>query len=325
MTRPRATPRLRWRLDYAVLLIAVGTSSCTLLLDRKSSPGDGGDADTDADTDGDVEHDDGGDGDVVDVPDGDTDSGATCGDGVCAEGEDHCSCAEDCPSCGDGEWSCVSDECSCEGRVCDGVCYRGAECCTGSDCPVTEGETCDGEHRCQCTIAGTASCYPVAQDTYIEAGEDEEDRSAWNLMVTSHYSGSSYRLALIEFDLTGLPQCAGTALTSALMDLTFDDWGGRSGEVEAHVIEEAWRDELVTWPTRPDFDGTAANSVTIPGWSPGVAFTWDLTSTVREWLRSPSNNHGVILVAASNETSFWFYTAEERNSSYRPCLRLEFE
>lgn len=321
-----------------VLVGVVSTASCSLLLDPLPELVDGGDGDAgaDSDTDDDVARDadddlqtDGdpqafcGDGTCNDGENVDScpsDCTVTCGDGICSDGEDACSCGDDCSSCGVGDWSCVDDQCACSGRVCDGVCFRGAECCVADDCDVERGETCSDDHQCLCQIPEIPACIPARQDSYVDRWDDY-DHSLYDVLISSYYV-SVCRIALIEFDLPLLPHCAAESLEQAEMVLFFRDWGGYEGDVEAHMIEEGWDEVSVRWGG-PDYSSEVSDTVR-PTWSPGESYLWDVTSMAAQWIRDPSTNRGVALVVTTAETSFWFSSSNEFSSDVHPCLTLAF-
>jgi len=148
--------------------------------------------------------------------------------------------------------------------------------------------------------------------------------------------GNSESRALVVFpkafgDRDGqLP--AHTKVEQAVLSLYIINEGGT---LSAHVIQESWDNDTVSWSARggelgawqaegvgpPSCEETAASSSQTPAYA---TVNFDLTSAVQRWASDPSTNHGIVLI--SNSTDGTDIISSE-NSTYpkaRPTLTVTY-
>ncbi len=92
----------------------------------------------------------------------------------------------------------------------------------------------------------------------------------------------------------------------------------------AHNLTQAWDEQFVTWNNMPSYGpeigrGTLGNS---PGWQ-----VTDITNQVKEWLKNPGNNKGVILIGDERPDQNYErdYFSRETSSGNWPRLFVSFD
>ncbi len=92
----------------------------------------------------------------------------------------------------------------------------------------------------------------------------------------------------------------------------------------AHEINVAWDEGSVTWATMPSYGGEIGRGTL--GNSPGWQIT-NITNEVKDWLKNPQNNKGIILVGDERPGQNFErdYFSKENTAGLQPRLYVEFE
>jgi len=166
---------------------------------------------------------------------------------------------------------------------------------------------------------------PAIKDAALEAGYPNtntgNDPTMW---VGRYYDGSAYR-DLIQFDLSGLTNCAN--ITSATLSLYVNEVTNAtvSAFVTPYRVTQNWAENLVTWNTAPAYDPFAHGGTTQLrniGW-----YQWDITNLVSNWFNGVYPNYGMLLRTPETtdfETKRFITSEEDANPDLRPYLTVTY-
>jgi len=140
---------------------------------------------------------------------------------------------------------------------------------------------------------------------------------------------------LIRFDLTSIPPDAIISSAELQLCLAEDYYFDEKRVIYVHKITGFWKDKEVTWnqsiekrnwrTTGGDFDSELESAKSFIGRAYGWV-SWDVTRTIKEWLKGEYVNFGFLLKEHNCENeAVWFLSSELEWESYRPQLVISYE
>ncbi len=217
-----------------------------------------------------------------------------------------------------------------------------------SSCLVLLASACDGSaglHLSSTQSASTstfqsgANGYSSTVDGLIrsDTGTGANDFGGTSTLIMINTTGGYEAEALIRFDNLSLP--AGSTVTSASVDLTFEDFSG-GHDLRGYYVKNPWttaakwvpRDATHNWNT-PGAKGSGTDISSTPaftdtsGWTGAgvIAKTYPLdVTTVQGWIDTPSTNQGLVLMNAASNKTLRVYTAENATAAYHPKLTINY-
>lgn len=174
-----------------------------------------------------------------------------------------------------------------------------------------------------------AIVYTPSDDTYI----DEYTPNQGDINGTKEYlllrnmNLSGWELdTLVMFDLSSIPIAA--TVESARLHFyyyLYSDSDPTGNPIKAHRITSAWSESTTSWNTRPVYDPTETDTVSMPasyGW-----MQWDVTGDVQDFIDGTETNYGwqIMNATASGNSMIRFYPKEYADSDYHPYLELKFK
>lgn len=161
-------------------------------------------------------------------------------------------------------------------------------------------------------LAAWATDTPTIADTYISSANPSLNFG--NLPSLTVGSGST---ALVQFDLSSLPQGVTSANILKATLTVFVDRVGTSGTMEISPVESPWTESAVTYSTAPAIGVPIGNGVAVSGASAYV--TYDITAQVQAWVANPNTNFGLAL---SSSGSFYLDSKEATTTSHPASLDI---
>lgn len=141
-----------------------------------------------------------------------------------------------------------------------------------------------------------------AQDTFVYQflPTFNFDGPGWNALFATGTTGTGHDIrGLIRFDLTGLSLDAGEVATLNLWvtDTAAAGFGVSPSPAapvttDLHLATSSWTASTVTWATQPTYNPAIIDSQLVDGINRWVSF--DVTTTVSQWLADPSGNFGFV-------------------------------
>ena len=179
-----------------------------------------------------------------------------------------------------------------------------------------------GSHRYTAAVGSpattTTQTFSPAVDTFInEAAPSSSFGGDAELHVENVASGN--RRTMYRFDLSSI--ATGTRVASASLRL-YVIANDNQGEVNIHSITTAWTEGSATWNTMSTkFDKQVFGSIS-PQANAGVWVSVNLTGLAQSWINDAATNHGIMLLATSNNIASRYTSKEYGNTSLRPYLQL---
>jgi hypothetical protein len=131
--------------------------------------------------------------------------------------------------------------------------------------------------------------------------------------------------SLLRFNLDSIP--AGAVISSATLRLNLQSFEGSGTQsLEVHRVLATWSSATVTWNNQPAHDASVEVSRS-PGTSVGSWYNFPIPALVQAWLDGTTQNHGVILRAASEATAAktrTFASSSASDPSIRPQLEIAY-
>jgi hypothetical protein len=180
----------------------------------------------------------------------------------------------------------------------------------------------------------------LTEDTHIAAGsaatENYSDETFLAVDTENGEFDNNESRALVVFpkafgDRDGqLPEH--TKVEQAVLSLYIINEGGT---LSAHVIQESWDNDTVSWSSRggelgawqaegvspPSCEAVAASSSQTPAYT---TVNFDLTSAVQMWASAPSTNHGIVLVSDSTDGTDIISSENSTYPKARPTLTVTY-
>jgi hypothetical protein len=126
---------------------------------------------------------------------------------------------------------------------------------------------------------------------------------------------------ILRYDLTDiLPTGVTSSQVSKARLIIFPDTVTTKGNFNVFALTSSFAENTVTYATRPTIGATPAVTSTISGAFEPIQI--QLTSTVQGWLKDPTTNHGLELVAVGS-TSFAIDSKENTGTSHPAVLLID--
>lgn len=159
----------------------------------------------------------------------------------------------------------------------------------------------------------TVTLYPIA-DSYVDSANPNSNYGDSTSLLTKLNS----RYAYIMFDLSEIPPDAN--IISATLKVHLSDIGGYTGSIGAHYCpDDSWTELGITWNNKPDFAGTATDTI----YCGLIVFygykSWDVTADVKTAL---SKGRLTEVLVDSRSSSYASFDSRERADG--PKLEVEY-
>jgi hypothetical protein len=126
---------------------------------------------------------------------------------------------------------------------------------------------------------------------------------------------------ILRYDLTDiLPTGVTSSQVSKARLIIFPDTVATKGNFNVFALTSSFAENTVTYATRPTIGATPAVTSTISGAFEPIQI--QLTSTVQGWLKDPTTNHGLELVAIGS-TNFAIDSKENTGTSHPAVLLID--
>src|SRR3984957_891791 len=126
---------------------------------------------------------------------------------------------------------------------------------------------------------------------------------------------------ILRYDLTDiLPTGVTSSQVSKARLIIFPDTVTTKGNFNVFALTSSFAENTVTYATRPTIGATPAVTSTISGAFEPIQI--QLTSTVQGWLKDPTTNHGLELVAIGS-TNFAIDSKENTGTSHPAVLLID--
>lgn len=167
---------------------------------------------------------------------------------------------------------------------------------------------------------GNPSTITVAadQDSLIRQAAPGDNSGGEKELSVKNKPGDSER-SIYRFNLATLPD--GVRINSATLRLrtTTPD----SAPINIYRITDNWSEGSVTWDsTGSDFDSAVIHGSFTPT-TDDAFVSVDITSLVQQWACG-ATNHGLMLLATSNDVQSKYHSKEEDQPGFQPSLQITF-
>jgi len=128
----------------------------------------------------------------------------------------------------------------------------------------------------------------------------------------------------IQFDLSMIPRHASVLFAEMQLFQMFAP--GSSQTYEVHLVESAWNETEMDWPTQPPTSPDVLAVTSVPT-TKDVWVSWNVTSAVQAWVNGDIVNHGFMIriqneqVGVANQAS-GFYSREYPKEEVHPRIRV---
>ncbi|NIM02600.1 DNRLRE domain-containing protein [bacterium] len=173
-----------------------------------------------------------------------------------------------------------------------------------------------------------------SRDSHISKGVGDLMRNFGSKESMGVGLNDSKRLVL-RFDLSSIPPDA--IISSAELQLCLAEEYDFAPQrvIYVHRITGFWKDKEVTWQRRVDnrdwknlggdFDWEIESAKSLTGINYGWV-SWDVTRTIKNWLKGEYVNFGFLLKENCVDTdTIWFLSSEAEWEAYRPKLVISYE
>ena len=155
--------------------------------------------------------------------------------------------------------------------------------------------------------------------------------NAYGTTPTIYVGNNDLWRGLVNFDLSSIP--SGAIITSATLKLAKVGGSSNNLEIGVYSLTNQWSDAYVTWNRRlsgvvwsnagGDYNSTLISS-TIVG-SSNVTYSWDVTSTVQNWVSGTVTNYGLIMKGLSSTTYTKYFASLDGSTNDYPTLYITYE
>ncbi|WP_437954030.1 DNRLRE domain-containing protein [Sorangium sp. So ce296] len=156
-----------------------------------------------------------------------------------------------------------------------------------------------------------------AADAFISSSEPNTTSGSYPGLFTG-VSGSGQKMALVAFDLSGIP---GDATIEGATFSVRALYAPTAATLDVHAITAPWTEATVTYNTlNGAFDPAVEASLAVPA-NLTTTVSCDVTALVQDWVSGALANHGVLLreLGTGKRT---LRSSEEANAAERPRLDL---
>jgi hypothetical protein len=148
---------------------------------------------------------------------------------------------------------------------------------------------------------------------------------------TIHPEMNEWRF-LLDFDLAGQVPAGATVTSATLSVLSYGAYNNVVGHnVGVHALTRSFNESQVTWNS-----AASGQAWTTAGGDYGAALgvfnvagntgwlNYDVRTTVQDWVNTPANRHGFILVHQDDWKYLFLYTSENGTAANRPKLTIGY-
>lgn len=210
----------------------------------------------------------------------------------------------------------------------------------GSTCPAEQ----SGVKKFLNKFSGESKqVLPVEADTWVYAFRPDKnygDGGGWaditnpNMSVTLPkmflgFGGTDIKIVLLKFDTKDMKK---HAVIKKAVAKVYNDYAGSDAaqKIDAKMITSEWKENTITFNTRPSLDDRVLSTVTIKGAignkQPGRWIEFDVTAAVQHWQKGGAN-FGIALVPQGDHGVDFDLVAKEykAKASYAPKLEIEYK
>jgi hypothetical protein len=165
--------------------------------------------------------------------------------------------------------------------------------------------------------------YIGCEDAYIFDKYMYDNFGDADSLIVLNKSGSTEAISWLvcKFNVTPIPHNA--TVTGAVLSFYRYAGEGCNTDLEILVSKESWKEDEITFETRPDLDFDNPLDST----DGGTNNSWidlQVTPAIREFHENPSSNHGFALYPCVNTGEIMFYSSESGEFQYRPKLTVTY-
>ena len=182
--------------------------------------------------------------------------------------------------------------------------------------------------------------YNGVQDTFLDQDAPHlNNNGSTRLRLRPTSDAGAGLSSLLQFDLSPLPP--GAKVFRATLSLrAIARSGAQISQASFYPLKRAWAETEATWtnarstvrwqePGASGANDAGGRSGGAPIWTTDAWFSFDVTSLVRNWIESPSSNHGVILRASASVPDIRYdfvasNTTVASQQGYRPELIVSY-
>jgi hypothetical protein len=156
-------------------------------------------------------------------------------------------------------------------------------------------------------------------DAWLEQAAPNRNYGSDQELTVKNKAGESFR-AIYLFDISSIPAGANVTLAELRLRVTDEDNSGRP--VNIYRVTDTWSENTANWSnTGNDYDASTVHAsfqADNQGW-----VTIDIRSLVQSWVCGEHPNHGLMLIATSNDTESRYTSREWSQVNRRPRLYLD--
>ncbi|WP_052085817.1 DNRLRE domain-containing protein [Clostridium sp. HMP27] len=136
-------------------------------------------------------------------------------------------------------------------------------------------------------------------------------------------SGSGTTRSFLKFQLPADLNKPGSVVVNAKLNLALYKTNLESRQINVHKVLGDWQSSTITWSNKPDYYANVEDYENVKG-ELGTWFDWDITSIVREWLKS-GKNYGVMLKYDNESTGYnEFFSSDYGDEIGRPQIIIQY-
>ena len=155
-------------------------------------------------------------------------------------------------------------------------------------------------------------------DTWLKQASPNENHGNDKELSVKNKPGDNFR-TLYQFDLSSIP--AGANVTRADLWLRVTGEDDSEEEVNIYRVTDAWSENAANWNNAGnDFDASVVHATFVPddtGW-----VRVDISSLVQSWVCGEFPNHGLMLIATSDDEESKYTSKEWDQGNRQPRLYL---
>ncbi|MGA7633142.1 MAG: DNRLRE domain-containing protein [Terriglobales bacterium] len=153
-------------------------------------------------------------------------------------------------------------------------------------------------------------------DTYTNSADPTTNYGAQKTLNVD----AAKEITYIQFNLSSVP--TGASLSQATLKL-YVNTVSTAGAFEVYAVNGSWTESALTYSLAPALGSVIDSSVPITTADKNQYILIPMTSTVQEWLNTPSSNNGIALVAVGSFNAT-FDSKETTTTSHPPELDVVF-
>jgi hypothetical protein len=139
---------------------------------------------------------------------------------------------------------------------------------------------------------------PLLKDAYVDGASSQANKNKGTKPVL-WVESTNPKYGMVQFDLSalgGTVESATLVLNVSVVDVP--------GDITLHVLQNSWVETNVTFNSIPFFDPIESATLAITGADVGGTVSIDITSLAQEWVDSPANNFGFLLLTTTGDVRF---------------------